>query len=148
MFIEEFRAELWLPRPPAEIFPFFADAGNLQTITPPWLHFRIVTPTPIVMGVGTLIDYRLRVHGLPIRWRSRISAWDPPRFFSDEQIRGPYRMWMHEHTFEPSGEGTLVRDVVRFAAPGGKIVHRLFVRRDVHRIFAFRAEALRKIFSA
>jgi ligand-binding SRPBCC domain-containing protein len=146
MYSEEFHTELWLPRPPEKIFPFFADAANLEALTPPWLRFRVVTATPIEMSVGALIDYRLRVHGVPIRWRTRITAWDPPHSFTDEQIRGPYRLWIHQHTFEPSRGGTLARDIVRFASPGGRLMHWLLVRRDVKRIFDFRAGALQRIF--
>lgn len=148
MRVREFQSELWLPVPPEELFPFFADATNLNAITPPWLHFQIVTPPPILMREGTLIDYRLRVHGLPVRWRTRIRTWQPPRRFVDEQIRGPYRLWIHEHTFEPRDGGTLARDHVRYAVPFDCIVHRLFVRRDIETIFQFRADALRKRFGA
>lgn len=146
MRVHEFRCELWLPLPPEQIFPFFADAGNLDAITPPSLHFRIVTPRPIEMRAGTLIDYKLRVRGVPMRWRTLISAWEPPHRFVDEQLRGPYRQWIHEHTFEPHNGGTLARDVVRYAVPFDFIAHRLFVRPEVLKIFAFRQEALRKRF--
>lgn len=146
MRVHEFRCELWLPLPPEEIFPFFADAANLDAITPPSLHFRIVTPRPIEMRAGTLIDYKLRVRGLPMRWRTLISAWEPPHRFVDEQLRGPYRQWIHEHTFEPHDGGTLARDVVRYAVPFDFIAHRLFVRPEVSKIFAFRQEALRQRF--
>lgn len=144
----KFQSELWLPRPPDGLFPFFADAANLDALTPPWLHFHIVTPPPIVMREGALIDYRLRVHGLPVRWRTRINAWQPPHRFVDEQVRGPYRQWIHEHTFEPRAGGSLVRDVVHYAVPLDFLTHRWFVRPDVERIFRFRSEALRKHFAA
>ena len=147
MKIREFQAELWLPLPPAELFHFFGDAANLDALTPPWLNFRIVTPPPIVMREGTLIDYRLRVHGLPLRWRTRISAWQPPHRFVDEQLRGPYRQWIHEHTFEAHDGGTLARDVVRYSVPLDWLLHRWFVRSDIERIFRFRSEALRKRFA-
>jgi ligand-binding SRPBCC domain-containing protein len=138
---------LFLPRPAARVFDFFAQAANLETITPPWLNFHILTPQPIVMREGTRIDYRLRVHGLPLRWCSEITSWDPPRRFVDEQVRGPYRLWIHEHTFVEKRGGTEVRDRVRYAVPGGTLVDRLFVRRDVRRIFEHRARRLRQLFA-
>jgi len=142
MRVRHFKADVWLPLPPEEIFPFFADAENLDLITPPWLHFRIVTPRPIEMNVGTTIDYRLRLHGLPLRWRTLIKEWQPPHRFVDEQVRGPYRRWIHEHTFEPCDGGTLARDVVHYALPLDFIFHPLFVRRDIEKISAFRRESL------
>ncbi len=146
MKVHEFHAELWLPLPPAELFPFFADAANLEALTPALLHFHMVTPPPIEMKVGALIDYRLRIHGLPVRWRTRITVWQPPHRFADEQIRGPYRQWIHEHTFEARDGGTLVRDHVRYAAPLDFLVHRWLVRPDIERIFKFRTEALQNRF--
>lgn len=144
-----FRAEQRFGRPPEALFPFFADAFNLERITPPFLRFRVVTPPPIEMGVGTLIDYRLRVHGVPVRWRTEITAWDPPHRFVDEQIRGPYRTWIHEHRFEPvDGGGTRMYDTVRYAAPGGRLVERWLVDRDVAAIFAYRKRALDTLFAA
>jgi len=147
MRVREFQSELWLSLPPAELFPFFADAANLDALTPPWLHFQIVTPPPIEMKAGALIDYRLRVHGLPLRWRTLIRVWQPPRRFVDEQIRGPYRQWIHEHTFEARDGGTLARDHVRYAVPLDLLAHRWFVRPDIERIFNFRSEALRNRFA-
>ena len=142
-----FESEIWLPRPVEEVFAFFADAGNLQALTPAWLDFTILTPNPIPMRPGTLIDYRLRLRGFPIRWRSEITAWEPPHRFVDQQRRGPYRLWVHEHRFEARDGGTQVVDAVRYAAPGGRLVDWLFVRRDVERIFQFRREALLALFS-
>jgi len=147
MTVREFQCELWLPLPPDQLFPFFADAANLDAITPSWLHFQIVTPLPIAMKTGALIDYRLRVRGLPVRWRTRISAWQPPYRFMDEQLRGPYRQWIHEHTFEAREGGTLARDRVCYAVPLDFLLHRWFVRPDIERIFRFRSEALRRRFA-
>jgi ligand-binding SRPBCC domain-containing protein len=147
MRVREFTSELWLPLSPSELFPFFGDAANLNAITPPWLNFRILTPLPMAMGEGTLIDYRLRVRGMPLRWRTRIRAWQPPYRFVDEQLRGPYRQWIHEHTFELVNGGTLARDLVRYAVPFDALLHRWFVRPDIEKIFAFRAAALQRCFA-
>ncbi len=141
-----FRDELLLPRPRSEVFPFFAEARNLEILTPPWLKFEVLTPDPIAMHAGTLIDYKIRVHALPIRWRTEIVAWDPPHQFVDTQLSGPYRLWHHTHTFEERGDSTLCRDEVRYWPRGGAIIDRLFVRRDVERIFAFRREKLHELF--
>lgn len=137
-----------LPAPLEAVFRFFADATNLETITPPWLRFRVTTPQPIEMGEGTLIDYRLRIRGVPVRWQSEITDWDPPHRFVDRQLRGPYRRWVHTHVFEPTADGTLVRDAVEYAVPGGGLVNRLLVRPDVERIFAYRRETLAGLFPA
>lgn len=141
-------AELWLPQPRDLVFTFFADARNLEAITPPLLHFEIVTPSPIFMRVGARIDYRLRLHGIPLRWQSEITAWDPPLRFVDEQRRGPYRQWIHTHEFEERDGGTLCRDHVVYAVPGGRIINWLLVRRDVERIFTYRQTVLRRQFPA
>lgn len=132
---------LFLPRPLPEVFEFFADAGNLQRITPPWVDFRIATPLPIAMHVGALIDYRLKVHGVPIGWRTEITAWQPPHHFVDTQLSGPYRRWVHSHRFREVPGGTLVEDEVDFAVPGGWPIERLFVRRDLTGIFLHRQHA-------
>ena len=148
MRIFEFRARTRVPRPRAEVFAFFADAGNLQELTPPWLRFEVLTPRPIEMRPGALIDYRLRLRLIPIRWRTEITAWEPPRRFVDEQLRGPYRLWIHEHTFEEDGDGTLCGDFVRYAVPFGALANRLLVARDVRKIFAYRERRLQEIFGA
>jgi ligand-binding SRPBCC domain-containing protein len=142
-----FQTELRLRRKPEEVFGFFCDVCNLQTITPAWLDFRVLTTLPIEMKTGARIDYRLRVHGLPMRWQSEITIWEPPHRFVDEQRRGPYRLWIHEHRFESNAEGTLCKDFVRYAVPGGRLMEWLFVRRDIERIFAFRRKKLLEIFS-
>ena len=130
-----------LPGAPEEVFGFFADAFNLEAITPPWLRFRIVTPRPIEMAEGALIEYRLALHRVPVRWLTRIETWEPGRRFVDVQIKGPYRLWHHTHTFDAADGGTLVRDRVRYAlplGPLGRIAHTALVRRDLERIFDFR----------
>ena len=148
MRIRELSIELWLPRPPQEVFSFFGDPGNLAVITPPSLGLRILEPKPTSIQKGTLIDYVVRIRGIPVRWRTLISAWEPPHRFVDEQLRGPYRLWVHEHTFEARDGGTLARDRVRYAAPLDFLTHRWLVRPDVEKIFAFRSAKLRHIFQA
>ena len=143
------RREQLLPGTPDEVFPFFADAGNLEAITPPWLSFEVVTPRPIEMRAGTLIEYRLKLHRIPISWLTRIEEWetDPthPRFV-DVQLNGPYSLWHHTHEFRPHPDGgTLMTDTVRYALPFGplgSLAHRVLVRRDLERIFDFRAQAV------
>ena len=137
-----FDAELWLPEKRNAVFSFFADARNLEAITPPWLNFAITTPEPIEIHKGSLIDYQLRIHGFPVRWQTEISGWNPPFGFVDKQLRGPYRQWIHTHTFEEKDGGTLCRDQVRYVVLGGRFIDWLIVRRDVARIFAYRREAL------
>jgi len=129
-----------------EAFAFYGDARNLELITPPWLGFEVTTPAPIEMGVGTLIEYRLRLHRVPVRWRTRIEAWEPPRRFVDAQIRGPYSLWEHTHTFEEDGPGaTIIEDRVRYAIPFGplgELANRLLVQRDLRQIFDYRRDAV------
>jgi ligand-binding SRPBCC domain-containing protein len=137
-----------LPRPLDEVFPFFADAANLERITPDFLRFRIVSPQPVEMKVGATIDYELRVHGIPLTWTSEISVWEPPFRFVDRQIRGPYRLWHHEHLFRADGDHTVCTDLVDYAVPGGRLVNALFVRRDVERIFDHRTRVLEELFPA
>ena len=146
------RREQRLPGPPAEVFPFFSDAGNLEAITPPWLRFEVVTPRPIEMRPGALIEYRLVLHRLPIAWLTRIEEWEPGVRFVDMQMAGPYRLWHHTHEFRvhPDG-GTVMTDTVRYAlplGPLGALAHRAVVRRDVERIFAFRARAVPALVTA
>lgn len=137
---------------PARAFDFYANALNLKPMTPPWLHFRLLTPRPITMQAGTLLDYRLRLHGVPIRWQTRIEVWEPPFHFFDTMVRGPYSLWEHTHTFEPDGDDACtIHDRVRYAiplGPLGELAHRLFVRRDLERIFDFRREAFAAHLSA
>ncbi len=143
------RSSLWVPKPPEAVFPFFADAHNLEALTPPWLSFAILTPAPIAMAVDTRIDYRIRLHGVPMRWRTRIARWEPPFAFADEQLRGPYTLWHHTHTFTPCDGGTVLGDEVVMRPKGGPLaplVQALVVRRDVERIFRFRAEVMARRF--
>jgi ligand-binding SRPBCC domain-containing protein len=137
----------FLPRSLEVVFPFFADAGNLETLTPPWLLFEILTPLPVFMHAGTIIEYRLHLHGMALNWQSEITAWEPPHRFVDEQRRGPYRKWIHEHTFTQRDNGSEIRDFVQYAVPGGWLVNLVFVKRDVRRIFEYRSRKLNDFFS-
>jgi ligand-binding SRPBCC domain-containing protein len=148
MSVHLLEREQLVPRPVDEVFDFFAQARNLERITPPWLGFEVLTPNPVEMGSGTLIEYRLRVHAVPVRWISRIEEWDSGRLFVDRQLRGPYRLWHHRHEFVASAEGTVVRDRVRYALPLGRLgelAHAAFVRRDLERIFDFRRAAVAQL---
>jgi ligand-binding SRPBCC domain-containing protein len=128
------------------VFPFFADARNLERITPDLLRFRVLTPAPIQMRPGALIDYRLSLRGLPMRWQTQITSWDPPMRFEDRQLKGPYRQWWHTHLFAEADGGTTVRDEVRYRLRGPDLltraINRLLVQPDVSRIFAYRHGAL------
>jgi ligand-binding SRPBCC domain-containing protein len=144
----ERRQRVELPR--EEVFEFFSNARNLEALTPPWMSFRVVTEGAIEMRPGALIDYRLKVHGLPMRWRTRIEEWDPPERFVDTQLRGPYAMWEHTHTFEAAGEqAVVIGDHVRYQlplGPLGEIAHAVMVERDIRRIFDYREIAVTKAF--
>lgn len=142
------RAVSEIDSPIERVFDFFSRAENLQELTPPELDFEIVTPLPIEMAEGTLIDYRLRLQGIPFGWRTRISEWDPPYAFTDEQLRGPYRTWIHRHTFEAVGERVRMTDEVRYRLPlepAGALALP-FVRRRLRQIFTYRARQLQRVF--
>lgn len=130
---------LRIPASVDRVFDIFANAKNLEALTPPALRFVILTPDPIIMRRGLLLDYRLRLHGIPFHWQSEITAWDPPNRFEDSQRKGPYHWWVHEHRFLPDGEGTLMIDRVRYGVPGGWLVNSLFVASDLRNIFRYRA---------
>ena len=147
----ELHASQTLAAPLGQVFEFFSDPRNLERITPPWVAFRIVTPGEIEMREGALIDYRLRIRGVAMGWRTEITEWDPPHRFVDTQLRGPYRKWVHTHRFTARGDRTLVDDRVEYAVPGGapieRLIERLFVRGDVERIFAYRRRVLDELFA-
>ena len=137
-----------IPRTIEETFAFFADAGNLEAITPNWLRFQILTSGVVTMHAGTLIEYWLRWRWFPVRWLTEIRAWEPPRRFVDVQLQGPYRLWEHTHTFEAISDGTLMRDVVRYAMPFGflgRLAHFCFVKADLDSIFDYRAQKVAAI---
>ena len=140
-----FETQQWLPLPAQDVFNFFSDAFNLELLTPPWIQFRVITPPPIEMHQGTVIDYRLKLRGIPVRWQSQITVWEPPYRFVDEQLRGPYRKWVHRHTFIESNGGTLARDHVDYAVPGRVLVRKLLVERDLRKIFQYRQQKLREV---
>lgn len=141
-----FESQRTLERPITEVFEFFSNAHNLAMITPPSMHLEILTPAPIEMFAGTLIDYRFKLYGIPVRWQTEITEWNPPYEFADEQRRGPYRLWRHTHTFDETAEGVIVGDSVEYAVWGDGLTNKLFVRPDIEKIFAYRSKQLNEIF--
>ena len=141
------RRETRIERPIDEVFAFFGDALNLERITPPELRFRILTATPIEMRPGARIEYRLSLFGVPFKWETAITAWEPPHRFVDEQLRGPYRQWVHTHSFRAEGSATVISDEVVYAlpfAPLGELAGFL-VRRQLARIFTYRQRAIERL---
>ncbi len=148
MKIYSLRRSQLIPLPRSEVFAFFESAENLAHITPPSLGFRILTPLPITMKVGTVIDYTIRWLGFPVRWRTLITTYEPPDLFVDEQINGPYSLWHHVHRFEDIPEGTLMSDEVRYSLPFGllgDVVHGLLVKRQLEHIFDYRAMVIGRL---
>jgi hypothetical protein len=137
-----------VPLPVEDAFAFFADASNLEALTPPWLRFRILTPGPIAMEKGATIEYVLTTRRLPVCWLTEIVEWQPGRRFVDRQVEGPFRLWEHTHTFEERHDGTLIRDTVLYRMPYGAlgaIAHRVVVARDLERIFDYRRDAVDRL---
>lgn len=150
-FVKEYSISrrVWVPRPLIKVFPFFADAENLQRLTPPELAFRIDSRLPIAMKAGALIEYTIGLHRIPMKWRTEITSWDPPHSFEDTQLSGPYRKWVHTHRFTENAGGTIIEDRVAYALPFGflgRIVHPL-VARQLKRIFDYRETVLIKLFA-
>jgi ligand-binding SRPBCC domain-containing protein len=143
------RREQWIGRSVDEVFAFFADAHNLETITPPWLGFKILSMSTTSISEGTVICYRLRLHGIRIYWRTEICEWNPPHCFVDEQSKGPYTQWRHTHRFEAHGNRTKMIDEVQYSLPFGvlgRVVHTLNVQGDVSRIFDYRSLQIDALF--
>jgi ligand-binding SRPBCC domain-containing protein len=150
MLTYSLQRELWVPHSLASVFDFFSRAENLERITPPWMRFRIVTPTPIAMKPGATIAYALRVRGIPLRWLTEIERWNPPYEFVDVQAKGPYKVWRHTHRFSEVAGGTLIEDSIEYALPFGplgRLVHRLQIARDLSRIFDYRTQRVQTLLS-
>ena len=142
-------AETHLYAPLQEVFEFFSNAAHLNEVTPPELHFKFLTPMPIEMKVGATIDYLIRLSGIPIRWRTLITEWQPTVRFKDTQVRGPYALWEHEHYFEQREGYVYMRDTVHYLSPGWflePIIHHLFVKNKVESIFEHRKERFAALF--
>jgi len=141
------RDRITLPLPIKEVFAFFADAGNLERITPPELNFHIITLLPIEIQQGTLIDYRLRLFGIPFKWQTKITSWEPPYQFVDEQLHGPYRQWIHCHSFSESNGLTTVEDEVNYRLPFWPLGELALpvIHTQLQRIFSYRQKAIRSI---
>ena len=140
-----FETQMGLPLKLAEVFPFFCDTVNLERITPPELHFQIITPQPIEITLGSVVDYRLQLYAIRFRWRSEITVWRPPHEFVDEQIQGPYRLWIHRHQFSEENGNTIIKDTVRYQLPLwplGEVVFPL-LKLQLRRIFKYRQQAIR-----
>ena len=137
-------------KPIEEVFAFFAKAENLNIITPPELKFKITTPLPIDMKKGTLIDYKIKLNGISFKWKTEITDWTPPYRFVDTQIKGPYRVWIHEHIFGSQGNNTIVKDIVSYLPPGWilePVIHKLAVKKKLEHIFDYRMEKIKSIFN-
>ena len=151
MAVHRLERRQYLEHPLEDVFAFFAEARNLERITPSWLRFSVLTPEPVEMAAGALIDYRLQYHGVPVGWTSQIEVWEPGRQFVDRALRGPFALWHHRHRFQASGSGTVVDDEVHYAVPFGRVgevVHPLFVARDLDRIFTYRHQAVQRVLDA
>lgn len=145
-----FEITQFIPKTPDELFPFFSDAKNLERITPPWLNFKIRSQSTGAIQKGSLFEYSLKIHGVPVFWRTLIESWDEPRMFVDTQLKGPYTLWHHTHLFEPAEGGTKMIDRVRYIVPLGPIgdlLAILWVSKDVQKIFEYRKKMIAEIFS-
>ena len=148
--VHHLRREQFIAAPIGDVFEFFADVRNLEAITPKWLRFRILTPTPVHLEEGALIEYRLSWWFVHLRWKTVIAQWEPPHLFADNQLSGPYRLWEHTHSFREEDGGTRMFDTIRYElplGPLGEMAHWLRVRQDLERIFDYRAEVIQQYFT-
>jgi ligand-binding SRPBCC domain-containing protein len=139
-------AQQFVPHPIKKVFEFYASAENLNLITPPLLEFKILSDSKIIIKEDSIIKYKLKLHGFPIKWVSKITNWNPPHKFIDTQIKGPYIKWNHLHEFKETSEGTIIHDYVDYIVPGGALIHSLFVKKDLLTIFNYRKDILKTIF--
>lgn len=149
MSLHVLACEQFLPYPVDRVFDFFKKPENLDHVTPPNLGFKILTPSPIPMAKGTVIDYTIRLYGIPMKWQTVITDYDPPHFFTDTQVKGPYKTWIHTHRFIPKDGGTLMVDEVKYEVPLGPlgdIVRALFVKNEVEKIFNYRKKVIADLF--
>ena len=147
--IYELRRQVFIPAPVEDVFSFFSKVENLNLLTPSWLYFNILTPLPIKMEKNVLIDYSIKLLGFRLIWKTEIMVWQPPHRFVDSQLEGPYRVWEHLHMFEEKGGGTQMEDVIRYAVPGfvlSPLIHFLFVRPRLEKIFSFREKSILEYF--
>ncbi|MGD9898997.1 MAG: SRPBCC family protein [Calditrichaceae bacterium] len=145
MKYHKFITETIIEKPLETVFAFFSDAANLQELTPPWLHFKIISKLPIEMKADALIDYQLKLFGIPFHWRTKIFEWNPPDYFVDIQLKGPYKEWIHTHRFEKHGNKTIMKDEVKYALPFGSLsapVRYFFVKKNIEKIFEYRTKQL------
>ena len=143
----QFKAEQRFDKSLSEVFEFFSHAENLELITPPWLNFKILTALPIKMQTGTIIDYQIKLYGIPFRWKTEINFWEPPEVFIDTQIKGPYSIWIHEHRFAEQDGQTIMTDTVNYDIAAGFLslpIHKLFLKKQIEKIFAYRRETINR----
>ncbi len=144
------KSQIQINKPISEVFQFFSKAENLNLLTPPELNFKIITPLPIVLNCGAIIDYRIQLSGFPFSWKTEITKWNPPYQFVDTQLQGPYQTWIHEHKFESKDGYTIMHDLVEYKAKGWifePLIHRFFVAKRVKKIFEYRTLQINRLFN-
>jgi len=149
MSLHIFKQEMTIDKPIEEVFSFFSNAENLNKLTPPILDFKILTPLPIAMKRGALIDYKIKLNGIVFKWKTKITAWEPNKRFEDTQLKGPYKVWIHEHLFEVVNGKVKMTDTVTYEAPGGflePLINKFYISKKVAEIFEFRTKMLEEFF--